>query len=149
MVIAARQVKNLMHLCFMMEHKYAPYSKWFGTAFSQLDCAQRLSPIFKAVLQAREWEQRQIHLAQAYEVIASIHNALNVTIPLEEKAAQYFNRPYLVVGDDRYVDEILNAITSEELKNIKGGFGSVNQLIDSGEQLDHRLLCQKLKEFYA
>ena len=138
-----------MHLCFMMEHKYAPYSKWFGTAFSQLDCAQELSPIFKEVLQAGEWNQRQIHLAQAYEVIASMHNALNITIPLEEKASQYFNRPYLVVGDGRYVDEILNMIKGEEVKNIKCGFGSVNQLIDSGEQLDNRLLCQKLKELYV
>ena len=149
MVIAARQVKNLMHLCFMMERKYAPYSKWFGTAFSQLDCAPQLISVFKEVLQAREWKQRQMHLAQAYEVIASIHNALNITIPLEEKAAQYFNRPYLVVGDGRYVDELMNAIENEEVKKIKGGFGSVNQLIDSGDQLDNRLLCQKLKELYG
>ncbi|MCA1850243.1 MAG: DUF4037 domain-containing protein, partial [Acidobacteria bacterium] len=33
-IIAARIVKNLMRLCFLMERKYAPYSKWFGTAFS-------------------------------------------------------------------------------------------------------------------
>jgi hypothetical protein len=32
MIIAARIVKNLMQLCFLMERKYAPYSKWFGTA---------------------------------------------------------------------------------------------------------------------
>ena len=36
MIIAARQVKNLMRLCFLMERKYAPYTKWFGTAFSRL-----------------------------------------------------------------------------------------------------------------
>ena len=137
-----------MHLCFMMERKYAPYSKWFGTAFSQLDCAPRLSPIFREVLQANEWKQRQIHLAQAYEVTAALHNALCITIPLQEKATQYFDRPYLVVGDGRYVEELLKAIESEELKNRRDGFGSVNQLIDSGDQLDNRLLCQKLREFY-
>lgn len=53
MIIAARQVKNLMRLCFLMERKYAPYSKWFGTAFAGLDCAKELNPIFKEVLQAR------------------------------------------------------------------------------------------------
>jgi hypothetical protein len=149
MVIAARQVKNLMRLCFMMERKYTPYSKWFGTAFSRLDCAQKLSPIFQEVLQASEWNQRQIFLAKAYEVIAQLHNALNITIPLGEKASQYFGRPYLVVGDGRYVKELMNALTSEEVKNINHDLGSVNQFIDSDDQLNNLFLCKRLKELYA
>ncbi len=32
-VLAGRQVRELMHLCFLIERQYAPYSKWFGTAF--------------------------------------------------------------------------------------------------------------------
>ena len=148
MIIAARQVKNLMRLCFMMEQKYAPYSKWFGTAFSHLNCAQKLSPIFKGVLQANAWNQRQMFLAQAYEVATQLHNALNITIPLDEKVSQYFDRPYLVVGDGRYVKELMNALTSEEVKNISHDLGSVNQFIDSDDQLDNLLLCKKLKELY-
>lgn len=147
-VIATRQVKNLMHLCFMMERKYAPYSKWFGIAFSQLNCAPKLTPIFQAVLEANEWNQRQTSLAIAYEVIAQLHNALNITIPLEEKALQYYNRPYLVVGDDRYVEELMNAVTSEEVKNLKHSLGSLNQFIDSNGQLNNLVLCKKLKELY-
>ena len=84
-VIAARQVKNIMHLCFMMECKYAPYSKWFGTAFSRLHCAPKLTPLLKEVLEANEWKQRQTSLSKAYEVIAQLHNALSITISLEEK----------------------------------------------------------------
>jgi hypothetical protein len=30
-LIAARLVRDLMRLCFLMEKKYAPYAKWFGT----------------------------------------------------------------------------------------------------------------------
>ena len=33
MVIAVRQVRNLMYLC-ILEREYAPYNKWLGTAFS-------------------------------------------------------------------------------------------------------------------
>ena len=149
-LIAARQVKNLMKLCFLMERKYAPYSKWFGTAFSRLACAQELSPIFKEILQAEEWQVRQESLAQAYEAVARMHNALKITIPLEEKAAQYGGRPYLVVGDERFVEELRRAVTSEEIKNIKHGLGSVNQFIDSNDQLNNLFICKKLKElFYA
>lgn len=36
-IIAARQAQRIMRLCFLMEKQYAPYSKWFGSAFKQLD----------------------------------------------------------------------------------------------------------------
>jgi hypothetical protein len=149
MLIAARQVKNLMRLCFLIERKYAPYSKWFGTAFSRLDCAQELSPIFTQVLQAKEWRERQEFLAKAYETVARMHNALEVTIPLREEAAQYGGRSYLVIGDERYAEELKKALTSKEVKNIMHGLGSVNQFIDSNSQLNNLFLCKKLKELYA
>src|SRR5919202_1893833 len=41
-VVAARLVQYLMRLCFLFERRYAPYSKWFGTAFSRLNCAGQL-----------------------------------------------------------------------------------------------------------
>ena len=44
-LIGSRLVDDLMRLCFLMERQYAPYSKWFGTAFSRLACAPELSPL--------------------------------------------------------------------------------------------------------
>ena len=149
MLIAARQVKNLMRLCFLMEQKYAPYSKWFGTAFDRLSCAGELHPIFMQVLQASEWNARQEFLAQAYEIVARMHNALGLTIPLKEKAAPYFNRPYLVIGDERYVEELRKSLTSEEVRNIKHQLGSVNQFVDSNDKLNDLQLCRKFKELYV
>lgn len=149
MVIAARQVKNLMRLCFLMERKYAPYSKWFGTAFSYLNCAQELSPILTEILQSKEWKERQKFLAQAYEAVARMHNNLEVTIPMKEEVAEYGGRKYLVVGDDRYAEELKKALTDEEVKNIKDELGSVNQFIDSDDQLNNVFLCKKLKDLYV
>lgn len=148
-IIAARQVKNLMGLCFLMERKYAPYSKWFGTAFSSLSNAQKLAPVFREVLQANEWRERQASLARAYKMVARMHNDLSITIPLKEEAAQYGGRPYLVLGDERYVEELRKELTSEEVKNIKHTLGSINQFIDSNSQLNNPLLCKKMKELYA
>jgi hypothetical protein len=148
MLIAARQIRNLMKLCFLMERRYSPYSKWFGTAFRQLTCGEELSPIFMQVLQSQDWKTRQEVLAQAYEVVARMHNALGITIPLEERAAPYFGRPYLVIGDERYVGELRTSITSEEIKNIKHILGSVNQFVDSDDKLNDLVLCEKLKELY-
>jgi hypothetical protein len=43
----------------------------------------------------------------------------------------------------------MRVIEDEEVKNIKYSFGSANQLIDSGEQLNNQLLRQKLKELFV
>ena len=74
-LIAARLVRALLRLCFLMERKYSPFIKWFGSAFAQLDCANELVPIFAEVLEAKSWEERQKYLSAAYEIIAKIHNS--------------------------------------------------------------------------
>ena len=33
-LIAGRIVRSIMQLCFLMARQYAPYAKWFGTAFA-------------------------------------------------------------------------------------------------------------------
>lgn len=147
-LIAARQVKNLMKLCFLMERRYAPYSKWFGTAFQQLDCAKELNPVLMQVLQAPDWKLRQELLAQAYEIVARMHNSLGITIPLREKVSRYYGRPYLVIGDGRYGEELRKSITGEETRNVHYQLGSVNQFVDSNDTLNDLNLCKKLKELY-
>ena len=42
-VLAARLVRDTMRLCFLLERRYAPYSKWLGTAFRRLDAWSRSS----------------------------------------------------------------------------------------------------------
>lgn len=41
-----------MQICFLMERQYAPYPKWFGSAFGQLDCASHLKPVLERVLRS-------------------------------------------------------------------------------------------------
>ena len=43
-IIAARQVREIMRLAFLLERTYAPYSKWLGTAFARLPSAADLTP---------------------------------------------------------------------------------------------------------
>ena len=148
MVIAARQVKNLMRLCFLMERKYAPYSKWFGTAFSQLECAPELSSIFTEVLLSSTWKERERHLSRAYGVIARMHNALQITRTIAEEVSNYGGRPYLVLEAPHLVGDILNCLTDEEVKGFKHGLGSVNQFVDSTDQISHKSLVEMLKAVY-
>lgn len=146
-VIAARVVKNLMRLCFLMERRYAPYSKWFGTAFSRLECSQELSPVFQEALVATSWKGREARLARAYEIIARLHNELRITEPVDEKVSEH-GRPYLILHGDRIGAAIWQRITSEEVKRIGFFGGSVNQLVESDAEISDVRLCQKLRVLY-
>ena len=101
-LIGARLVREIMRLRFLMERQYAPYPKWFGTAFQQLDAAATLTPILQRALSANSWQERQEHLAAAFEAIAAQHNALGITEPLPEKTTSFFGRPFRVIGGEKF-----------------------------------------------
>jgi hypothetical protein len=136
-LIAARLVRDLMLLCFLMERRYAPYIKWLGTAFARLDCANYLVPVFVRALEASSWEERQAHLTAAYEYVAKMHNALCITEPLTPEVSQFHNRPFLVIHADRFVDAIRGAIKSEEVLTLPEHLGSIDQFVDSTDALEH------------
>lgn len=148
MVIAGRQVNKLMRLCFLMERKYAPYTKWFGTAFSELECARELGPIFRDVLLSLTWKDRESNLARAYRIIARMHNALKITPPIVEDVSGYYGRPYIVFESPNLIRDIVNSFTDGEVKAIKHGLGSVNQFVDSTNQLSNNALVEMLKAVY-
>ena len=52
-VVAARIVREIMKLTFLMEKQYAPYSKWLGTAFGRLKAGKTLAPVLRDVLLAQ------------------------------------------------------------------------------------------------
>ena len=131
-----------------MERQYAPYIKWFGTAFVQLDCAIELMPIFIEVLNATEWQQRERALTQAYEIVAKMHNALEITPPMPTKASRFHERPFLVIHAGRFASAIYRLITAEEVQKLPVNMGSVNQFVDSTEILTDAVQFGQLKLMY-
>jgi hypothetical protein len=101
-----------------MERRYAPYPKWFGSAFKRLVTAQVLSPILSEVLQAPSWQQRETHLVQAYEMLAARHNALALTEPMPERAASFFGRPFQVMALHGFAEALLRKIQDPRVRNI-------------------------------
>lgn len=105
-LVAARLVRDAMGLCFLIERQYAPYIKWFGTAFAHLACAAELSPILRQVLSAPTWSMRETHLSAAYAVVAHLHNRLGITEPQPTQVSAYYNRPFLVIHADSFADAL-------------------------------------------
>jgi hypothetical protein len=147
-LIAARLIQKLMKLCFLMERRYAPYSKWFGKAFVQLSSAEQLVPIFERVLSAQSWKQREAHLSSAYQVIAQTHNSLSLTEPLGTDVSNYYDRPYLVIHANRFSEAIRERISDKEVQNLPANLGAVDQFIASADVLTQTRLCAKLKALF-
>ena len=129
-VLAARLIHHVMNLCFLMEREYAPYSKWFGTAFSELRCAADLTPVLQAALNAQTWQEREKHLSQAYQYLAQMHNTLGITEPVPTTVGQFFERPYLVPHAGEIAAAIHEKIATDETKRLPRYLGSIDQLTD-------------------
>jgi hypothetical protein len=147
-IIAARLVRDLMRLCFLMEKRYAPYPKWYGTAFSQLSCADELTPIFHSVMDAQLWRERESCLSRAYEIIARMHNDLEITDPIEATISKFYDRPYTVINGDRFADAIQATIRDEKVKLLPKFIGSVDQFSDSTDILCSIRNRKRLKALY-
>jgi hypothetical protein len=151
-MVAAALVRDLMGLCFLCERRYAPYSKWFGTAFAKLACAPRLLPLLQRTLQAVSWREREAHLAPAYEIVAGLHNELGLTAPIDPRTRPYHERPFQVLHAERFADPTAAAITDPAVRAIiarTGLIGSVDQVSENVGVLSDPATAMKLRALYA
>lgn len=147
-LIGNQLVQDLMRLCFLMERQYAPYSKWFGTAFSHLRCAAELSPVLWQVVRAETWPERESALLAAYEQLGAMHNALRITPPVRMEVLQMWDRPFRVLWGD-FPDALKGQIRDPAVSNIAahwpvGGIDQVRELLWAPHQ--HTRLLRLLDE---
>lgn len=138
-LITAALVRDVMRLCFLEERRYAPYSKWFGTAFSRLAIAPSLTPLLHQALAAETWQTREVPLCAAYEIVAAKHNALGVTPPLDGRVTPFYTRPYRVIHGNLFVAALDLAITDPAVRRViahAGWIGAVDQFADSVDFLE-------------
>jgi hypothetical protein len=136
-LIASRLVRDAMRLCFLMERQYAPYPKWFGTAFMQLTAGPELAPRFQRVLRGQTYQERGAALAAVYEYLAVKHNALGITEPLATTCSHFWSRPFRVIWGDRFADALLAQIGDPAVQRLgRGGpIGGIDQFSDSTDLL--------------
>jgi hypothetical protein len=147
-IVGARLVSELMRLCFLIEKRYAPYYKWFGSAFSELGCSKELTPLFHKVYNSANWKEREERLTAAYLIVARMHNDFGITEPIEPKVSPFFNRPYLVLHSSRFVESIYGAIQSETVKSLPQHVGAIWQFVDSTDVLTSIEKCKALTAIY-
>jgi hypothetical protein len=149
-LIGSRLVRDIMRLAFLIEKEYPPYPKWFGTAFSRLKSGQILGPILTKALHSSSWQERESHLCQAYAILVEMHNKLKITEPFPTQVAQFFSRPFKIIGGEKIARAIIEHIEDQKiaLQAKRSPIGNIDMVSDNNDLLEDQLLAAKLKAIY-
>lgn len=148
-IVAARIARYAMRLGFLMERRYAPYSKWLGSALRQLRCGERLTAALAAALAADSYPEREAGLCTATEMLALMHNALGLTEPLDASPRGFFDRPYRVIGADRFDVALRAQIQDEHIRGLPSLLGAADQLIDVSSAVGSPRLTGRMRPLYT
>ncbi|MGQ7887330.1 DUF4037 domain-containing protein [Paenibacillus sp. WC2504] len=142
-LIASRLIRDVMSVCFLIERRYTPYPKWFGTAFRQLTCSSELLPHLQKAQNTNEWREREQSLAKAYQIVALMHNELQMTEPLDSEVKFFYDRPFSVIGGGRFAEALVSKIEDPTLRKLAAfGFGGIDQISDN---TDFRAISERFQ----
>lgn len=150
-LVASSLVRDLMRLSFMQARRYAPYAKWFGTAFGRLPAAEALGPTLRRALAADDHGEREDALVASYTIAAEQHNALGITPPLDTAMTRFHSRPYRVLAAGRFAESLAQRVEDEEVREILrtvGRIGAIDQLTDTTDLLTRPEVFQRVRALY-
>lgn len=133
-VVAGRLVRDLMRLCLLLGRRYAPYSKWLGSAFAELEVARTLTPSLRGAVAAQGCPEREAQLCDAYETVAQLQNESGLADPVEPTRRPYHGRPSMVLHAERFARALAETVTDPELSSLPLT-GSADQWTDSTDLL--------------
>lgn len=153
-IVAARVARDLVRLAFLVERRWAPYSKWLGRAFGGLPLAGPLAPHLSAAVAATGWRDREAALCAAAGVLGAATNSLGLAEPVDPAPRQFHTRDIQVIGAERFTEALTAAITDPELRQLLARLGrrwdgeagalpgSVDQVIDNVDVLSYPGRCR-------
>jgi len=83
---------------------------------------------------ARRHRPREHHLARAYETVATAHNRLGLTDPVDPATRPYHTRPFQVLRAERFAAALTARITDPAVRALPA-IGAVDQFTDSTDVL--------------
>lgn len=143
-VVAARLARDVMRMGFLLERRYAPYSKWLGSGFARLPIAETLMPHLQRALAATAWQERGEALAAAYLELAHVQNSLGIS-PFEPVIGPYHDRPFATINADTASATLMAAIADPDLRQLPI-LGSLDQVSDLTPLLENANLSSETQQ---
>lgn len=116
-IITSRIAEHLMRLCFLYSDTYAPYSKWFGTAFSKLIIDESIKNHINKAVSAGDADEREKNLVGAQLEIANLHNASRLTEKVDVMIEDYYGRDIKVIFAYKIVEAIQAKLLNTPFEN--------------------------------
>jgi Domain of unknown function (DUF4037) len=105
-LVAARLAREAGRLLLLLGRRWPPYQKWLGVAAAAEPAASHLAD----ALRADAIGGREDGLCAAYEAAGAWQNRLGLAASVPAIRRPYFDRPYLVIGADRFAEALMAAI---------------------------------------
>lgn len=147
-LVCARMAERLMRLCFLYCRQYAPYSKWFGTAFAGLPIPAKIGEQLKRALAADELDIREDAMIQAQLAIAELHNRSGLTAPVQAEDGFYFGRKIRVIRAEHFADALARGLEGTTLDGIPL-IGSLSEVANLTAISDHPSRQYRVRSLYC
>jgi hypothetical protein len=136
----SRIAERLMRLCFLCCREYAPYSKWFGTAFNHLPISAELRSAITGALTARDITERENNLVLAQKLTADLHDSLRITEPANAVIQSCFGRNIKVIFADTIAGLLEEKLIGTALEGLPliGSMSEVANFTAFFDDLTHR-----------
>ncbi|ABD11231.1 DUF4037 domain-containing protein [Frankia sp. B2] len=115
-ILAARLARDLVRIGFLLECRWAPYSKWLMTAFGQLTLADQVGEHLGRALDAPRWRDREAALCAAASHLATATNRLGLAEPVDPAPRRFHSRNIQVLGAQRLTRVLTDAISDPGLR---------------------------------
>jgi hypothetical protein len=145
-IIAARLLRDVLRLVFLIERAYAPYSKWLGSAFRRLPAADRFAVSAGEVVSTSAWKDREAALAACCRLAAELQIERQVPGALSPVIGRYFDRPFIVINADELAEGLRAEIRDPRLRR-RPLEGSVDQVSDNVAILADTSRARRLMSF--
>ena len=146
-LLYARLARDVMRLCFLLERRYAPYSKWLGSAFRQLHAYPAIGRALEAGLAAAGYPEREAALVEAVEEVARRHNALDITEHVEPNVRLFHGRPFRVAGSGRFAEACFDRVSDPWLRSLPP-IGAIDQFVDSTDVTSYPRRARRARAMY-
>ena len=146
-LLCARIGERLMRLCFLYKGVYAPYSKWFGTAFGKLDIDPAIGQNLREALAADNVLLREEKLLRAMVLVAQMHNDSGLAAPVPVSVQDYYGRDIRVIFAEQWAEAAMAELSGTELEHFPR-IGSFSQLAGLSDFSDDPANYRKITDFY-
>jgi hypothetical protein len=153
-VLAARLARDLIRLAFLIERRWAPYSKWLGRAFAGLSLAAEVGAPLRTALAAAGWRDREAAVCAAASALVAATNRLGLAEPVDPAPRRFYERDLRVVAAEALTEALTVAITDPQVRALLTRLGqrpgasvprlpgAIDQAVDSVDVLSHVDRCR-------